>query len=72
MKVIDKTIEELNDLDPDDALNVFNFVLSLKGKHRKPPQAEASPEAYMAVRDALKSCSGSLSNDIVNERSERI
>ncbi len=72
MKVIDKTIEELNDLDPDDALNVFNFVLSLKGKHRKPVQPEASPAAYLAVRDALKNCSGSLSDDIIEERSERL
>jgi hypothetical protein len=72
MKVINKTIEELKTLEPDEALDVFNFVLSLKGKHRKMVQAEMPPEAYMAVRDALKNCSGSLGDEIINQRSDRI
>ena len=72
MKAIDKTIEELKNLDPDEALNVFNFVLSLKDKSRKPIDQEPSPEGYLGVRDALKNCSGSLSEDIVEERSDRL
>jgi len=72
MKVIDKTIKELNDLDPDEALNVFNFVLALKEKpkpyHNKRPQ----PDAYQNVRKALKNCSGTLSSDIIADREERL
>ena len=72
MKVIDKTIKELNDLDPDEALNVFNFVLALKEKpkpyHKKRPQ----PDAYQNVRKALKNCSGTLTSDIIADREERL
>ena len=72
MKVIDKTIRELHDLDPDEALNVLNFVLTLKEKpkaqHKKRPQSDA----YRNVRKALKNCSGTLSSDIIAGREEQL
>lgn len=72
MKVIDKTIKELNDLNPDEALNVFNFVLALKEtpkvNRRKGPQ----PDTYRNVRNALKNCPGTMSDDIIADREERL
>jgi len=72
MKVIDKTIRELNDLNPDEALNVFNFVLALKEKPKAHHKKLLQSDAYRNVRKALKNCSGTLSNDIIADREERL
>jgi len=72
MKVIDKTIKELSDLDPDQALNVFNYILSVKEKQKRSADPQTCCDAYLEARKALKSCSGSLSSDIIADREERI
>jgi len=72
MKVIEKTIRELKDLNPDEALNVFNFVLALKDKPKAYRKKRTHSDAYRNVRKALKNYSGTLSKDIIADREERL
>jgi tRNA A-37 threonylcarbamoyl transferase component Bud32 len=75
MKIIDSTISELNQLKPGEAVDVFNFVMTIKAKQTKRIEkmaGEHTSNSYRKVREALKNCSGSLSADIVGHREERI
>ena len=75
MKIIDSTINELNELEPSEAVDVFNFIMAIKEKQTNRNRQIGKPHApnsYMKVREALKNCSGSLSVDIVENRIDRI
>ena len=71
MKMKDKTIKELEGLKPDDLLKVYDLVLSLKRDLDKKAKGETTPP-YVRVREALKSCKGSLSEDILSLREDRV
>jgi len=71
MKIIDSTISELNQLKPGEAVDVFNFVMTIKAKQTKRIEKMAGEHTSKKVREALKNCSGSLSADIVGHREER-
>lgn len=71
MKVREQAIEELSHLTPTEVLEVYNLILSLKSNTRK-VQAKKPVTAYLRVREALKNCKGSLADDILLEREERI
>jgi len=71
MKIKEEAIKELEELDAAEMLKVYDLIQSLK---RKPP-AEREKEnllAYLRVKEALKQCKGSLSNDILSAREERV
>ena len=70
MKLIDKTVRELNELAPDEALRVLDFVLAMKGERQ--PKLQRRTDDYLRVRDALKGCPGSLSDNIIADRADRI
>jgi hypothetical protein len=70
MKVKEKTIHELEELEPSEVLRVYDLILLLKKKLPKSKRA-GKVLAYMRVRDALKKCQGSLSEDILLGREER-
>ena len=75
MKLIDSTISELNQLEPGEAVDVFNFIMTIKAKQTKrvgKMGGEYTTNSYRKVREALKNCPGSLSADIVGHREERI
>ena len=71
MKVKEQTIEELNHLKPTEILKVYNLVLSLKD-NKNDARPERDKTAYLKVREALKRCKGSLAEDILSQREERI
>ena len=71
MKVKEQAIKELETLKPDDLMIVYDLILSLKGK-RTGHRGKEQPAAYIRVRNALKDCKGSLSEDIISDREERI
>jgi hypothetical protein len=71
MKVKEQTIEELNHLRPTEMLEVYNLILSLKNSKNNIP-SKKSETAYLKVREALKHCQGSLAEDILLQRKERI
>jgi len=62
MQVKERLIKEIQDLPPEDLMNVYEMVLDLK--EQKP--------AYLEVQEILKKCRGSLSDDISQLREDRI
>ena len=71
MKVKEETIKELENLNPNELMMVYELILSFKG--RKPKQrSKANLPIYRKVRNALKQCKGSLSEDILAAREERV
>ncbi len=71
MKIKERAIKDLEALKPADLLIVYDLILSLKGKMPKQRVKELLP-AYKRVREALKQCKGSLSEDILLAREDRI
>lgn len=71
MKIKDQAMKELEELKPDELLKVYDLILSLKRKPREERRRGDSP-AYVRVRKALKQCKGSLSEDILSGREDRV
>jgi hypothetical protein len=71
MKIKDQTIRELEELKPGDLLKIYDLILSLK-KSPEGGRRKSGLAPYRRVRKALKQCKGSLSEDIMAAREERI
>lgn len=71
MKIKEQAIKELEALNPAEMLRVYDLILSLKGKKPKKTTKELLP-GYIRVREALKQCKGSLSEDISLTREDRV
>jgi len=70
MQVKERLVKEINELAPEDIMDVYELVLDLK-KQKVPPSKEGIP-AYRRVQEILKKCPGSLSDDINMMREDRI
>jgi hypothetical protein len=71
IKIKEQTIKELDTLAPDELLRMYDLIISLKNTHHK-EKTYAPVSEYLKVREALKGCKGSLSEDIMLERGDRI
>jgi hypothetical protein len=71
MKIKDQTIKELQELKPTELIRVYDLIISLKKKTLN-ARKEKSVPAYLKVRGALKQCKGSLSEDVLAVREDRI
>lgn len=71
MKIKEQTIKELETLGPSDLYVVYDLIQSMKVKQKK-QRIEGAVRAYQKVREILKHCKGSLSDDILNSRADRI
>ena len=71
MKIKDQAIKELDNLNPGELMIVYDLILSLKGKIVEQNVKERLP-AYIRVRNALKQCKGSMSEDVLTSRKDRI
>jgi hypothetical protein len=71
MKIKEQTIKELEELKPRELIRVYDLILSLKRKPEEERRKGGSP-AYLRVREALKQCKGSMSEDILLDRENRI
>jgi hypothetical protein len=71
MKLQDETIKEIEQLPPSALFRVYDLILSLKRKN-KPPQKEAAFAPYLRARVILDKCKGSMSDDIINARKDRL
>jgi len=58
-------------LKPTELVKVYDLILSLK-KRALNRRKEKSVPAYLKVRGALKQCRGSLSEDVLAVREDRI
>ncbi|OEU80718.1 MAG: hypothetical protein BA872_01185 [Desulfobacterales bacterium C00003060] len=71
LNIKEQTIKKLDELKPEALAKVYDLITELKrtnqAKKSKPTAAD-----YIKVREALKQCKGSLSEDIILEREDRI
>ena len=66
----ERLIKEIQDLPPEDVMNVYELVLDLK-KQKAAPSKGKKP-VYLEVQEILKRCTGSLSEDISLMREDRL
>lgn len=71
MQAKERLIKELESLGPHNILRVYDLVLTLKTQDKK-TQLVKPNNGYLRTRHALRNCRGSLSNDIIRERNDRI
>lgn len=70
MKIKEKAMKELEAMTPAEVIKLYDLMQSLKTRTMK--KLVTHSNAYLKVREALSDCKGSLSNDILMEREERI
>lgn len=70
MKIKEKAMKELEAMTPSEVIMVYDLMLSLKTKAKE--RLLNHSKAYLKVREALSECKGSLSNDILMGREDRI
>lgn len=71
MKIKDQTVKELEKLEPAELHVVYELIQSLKGKTGRKP-SEKARASYQKAREALRSCKGSMSDDILQARHDRV
>jgi len=70
MQVKERLIKEIQDMPPEDVMNVYELVLDLKKQKRVP--SKSKKPAYLIVQEILKECDGSLLTDISLMREDRL
>jgi len=70
MQVKERLIKEIQDMPPEDLMNVYEMVLDLKRQKSAP--SIGKKRAYLEVQEILEKCAGSLSDDISLMREDRI
>ena len=72
MKLKEQTKRGLDELAPKALAQVYDLITELRRTGSRPGARKATSNDYLKVRDALKPCKGSLSDDILREREDRI
>lgn len=70
MQVKERLIKEIQELPPEDVMNVYELVLDLK--KQKGVATREKKQAYLEVQEILAACSGTLSQDISLLREDRV
>jgi hypothetical protein len=65
----EQTIKELNELNPEALAIVYDLITKLK-RTSQAKKSKMIAADYIKVREALKQCKGSLSEDIIQERED--
>jgi len=71
MQAKKRLLKEIESLNSHSILRVYDLVLSLK-KQNKKIESKKPENGYLRTRLALRDCKGSLSQDIINERDDRV
>lgn len=71
MKIKEQTVKDLDKLEPAELHVVYDLIQSLKGKAIRRPSGKAKG-SYQKVREALRTCKGSMSDDIIHARQDRV
>ncbi|MGI6492661.1 MAG: hypothetical protein ACOX0T_09690 [Pelotomaculum sp.] len=71
MQAKERLKKEIESLGPHNILRVYDLVLTLK-KQDKKLEMKMAKNGYLRTRLALRNCKGSLSDDIIEERNDRI
>lgn len=66
----ERIIERINGMDAEDLMLVYGYIDLIQ---KRPSNQQTAPnDAHLQVREALKGLKGSLSEDILAARAERI
>jgi len=68
----EQTIKELDELKPEALAKVYDLITELKRINQAKKNKPTAAADYIEVREALKQCKRSLSEDIILEREDRI
>lgn len=71
MQAKKRLLKEIESLNSYSILRVYDLVLSLK-KQNKKIESKKPENGYLRTRLALRDYKGSLSQDIINERDDRV
>lgn len=71
LNIKEQTIKELDGLKPEALAKVYDLITELK-RTNQAKKSKMITADYIKVREALKQCKGSLSEDIMLEREDRI
>ncbi len=71
MKLKEQAIKKLDELKPEALARVYDLIIELK-RTSQAKKSKMTVTDYMKVREALKQCKGSLSEDVIQEREDRI
>ena len=71
MKLKDRAIKKLDELKPEALARVYDLIIGLE-QTKAAKKTKTTTADYIKVRKALKQCKGSLSDDIIQEREDRI
>lgn len=74
MLIQDRLIKVIESLPPESVINAYEMVLDLKSNESASKRNDRKGEipAYLRIQKILKKCSGSLSDDILSARKDRI
>ncbi|MCJ7594087.1 MAG: hypothetical protein MUO52_04860 [Desulfobacterales bacterium] len=70
MQVKERLIKAIEEMPPEDVMNVYELVLDLKKQKSAP--SPGKKQAYLEVQEILEKCTGSLSDDISLMREDRL
>ena len=70
MQLKNRLVREIENLPPDDLVDVYEMVLDIK--EQKSTRSKDAKPAYLEVQEILKKCPGSLSDDISRLREDLI
>lgn len=71
MQAKERLLKEIESLSPQHILKVYELVLAVK-KQEKKVTAKNNPPGYLRTRAALKNCNGAFSEDVLEERNDRL
>ena len=71
MEIRDRAVKEINNLTTNKLMALYEIILSMKNSKKILAKGKTS-SAYLEVRESLKNLKGSLSDDIIMSREDRI
>ena len=71
MKLKEQAIKKLDELKPEALARVYDLIVELK-RTEQAEKGKITTADYMKMREALKQCKESLSDDIIREREDRV
>ena len=72
MKIHAQIVQDISGMDPIALTQIHELISIIKQQNSKISKPFSSDKPFLMVRTALKSCKGSLSQDIELDRSERL
>jgi hypothetical protein len=70
MKLKEQAIKKLDELKPEALARVYDVIVELRRADQAKKNRTTTAD-YIKVRETLKQCKGSLSDDIIQEREDR-